>query len=608
MSLSTGHPELSDDDLSAPKPVTYQYDLRLEIGVKNEGSIVPVQLIFRDLVKRMKAAADEGAPLAVLTATDKMYFENKELSSEDFQKEFQVDNSAGKVSKVLLGFKIRTMTKLSEIKRRLLHTFLIPHHLFIRQQVGGFANGVKTYSYGFLKDDHPDHPDISMLNQRFARITSEAWKKLDKDDRKKWRQELPNVFFGDSGIMIPINFMKDRVIASAEDKGKISTNALIVSTPTKYGKLLKTLLDIALTNKRLNNLIPFALNRDNPAGYYYIVAQQSRFIENHRNIPILNVTPEAVVKTGIKGETLMQVLTGNPAIQRVAYDPQQSKYHVSTIASKYKEVHQWISRAINDNKFPYAPTVRPMKYGIGGSNSTVMSYTDIFKDAISVANESYAESTIKTTQSNVWKNRPPIAISYSLTDAAFPPLPSSPKQPTPITPSTASETFDEDTIQSAISVAIKKLEDQHRAELTKLKMEMQSKIDEVTIQMRELGEQVAIQTYQALLKEESPLATKTDHARLQHEMTMISTQLSTIINMFQSSPNIQQSETPSQFGESNFSIGRTTPTSPSRTGKRPKPSTTPEKLLSKTTEVLTQDCSVSSATSISEESMEGCED
>ena len=326
MSLSTGSPELSDDD-SVPKPVPYQYDLRLEIGVKSLDGPVPVQSIFHDLILRMKAVAADGEPVVVLTATDKMFFEHKELSSDEFQKEFHVDNVDGKISKVLLGFKLKTLTTLSEIKRRLMHTYLIPNNLFLRQHVGGFENGIKTHSYGFLKDDHPDHPDISMLNQRYARIISEAWKKLDKEDRKKWRQALPNVFFGNTGIMLPINFTKERLTATFGDKDRITTNALMVSTPTKYGKLMKVLLDIALAAKRLNNLIPFALSRDNPEGYYYMVAHQARFMENHRNIPILNVPVEAQTKPGVKGETLLQVLTSNPAIQRVAYDHQQTKYH-----------------------------------------------------------------------------------------------------------------------------------------------------------------------------------------------------------------------------------------------------------------------------------------
>ena len=62
MSVSTGRNDPSDDDLSAPTPVTYQYDLRLEISVTTGSGPVPVASIFRDLVQRLKSAADEGVP------------------------------------------------------------------------------------------------------------------------------------------------------------------------------------------------------------------------------------------------------------------------------------------------------------------------------------------------------------------------------------------------------------------------------------------------------------------------------------------------------------------------------------------------------------------
>ena len=531
MTLSSKNSEVSDDDFTTPAPPVYKYDLRLEIGVKNDGGTVPVVAIFYDMVRRLKDAADEGAPVAVLTATDKLFHENKEMTSEEFQKAFLVDNFNGKAAKVLLGFKIHSMTKLADLKSRLMHTFLIPRNLFLRQHTGGFQNGVKTFNYGFLQNDHPDHPDIPMLAQRFTRIIVEAWKKLDKDEKKKWRDETPAAFAGGQGIKIPINFTKERLAAVVDKKEKISTHALMVSTPKKFGKMFKVLLDSAITGEKLNNLIPFALARDNPNGYYYIVANQARFIDNHRNIPIMNISPDAINKAGIKGETLEQVLTGNSLIQRVAYDYQHNKYHVSTVASKYREVHEWIACALAEHDFPYEPTLRPMKYtgGVGPSKATT--YSDIFKDAISLASDNYTANTTRTTQSSAWKNRPPLAISYSLNDAAFPSL--SPSKPNaPPTPSMTSGTFDDATIQSAISTAIKKLEDQHRKELDQLKKEMQNKIDEVTHQMKELGQQVATQTYQALVKKESPLATKTDHAQLQHEMNLISTQLTTIIQMF----------------------------------------------------------------------------
>ena len=592
MTISSVNLFPSDDEVSSKKQSAYEYDLRLEIGVKETGETVPVVSIFYDLVRRLKGAADEGGPVVVLTATNKLFHENKELSSQEFQKEFQVDNTEGKVSKVLLGFKIRSLTKFSDLKRRLMHTYLMPHNLFLRQHAGGFKHGVKTYSYGFLKDDHPDHPDITKLNQRFGKIINDAWKKLDEVDKAKWRKEIPQDYFNNTGITLPITFTKERLAANHDQKERIVTNALSVATPTKYGKLLKALLDIALSGKKLNNLIPFALSRDNPTGYYYMVAHQARFIENHRNIPIMNVPVDAHLKPGNKGETLEQLLNGHTCVQRVAYEPQQTRFHVSTTAAKYKEVHQWITRMLEENRFPYDPSTRPLKYGTNNGTGTAVSYSDIFKDAISSASDSFAASTIKTTASTAWKTRPPIAISYDWNEAAFPALPSTRPAVVPPTPTTASETYDEGTIQSAISVAIKKLEEQYQAELQKLKQEMQKQIDEVTTQMKELGQQVATQTYQALVKEESPLVTKTDHAKLQHEINLISTQLTTIIGMF------KQGSTPTE------SPTNITPGSPARFVKRQKPNRTPEKH----SDPSTQDHSVSSATSTSDEGMEGCEE
>lgn len=589
MTISTVNADLSDDEAASPTPQAYKYDLRLEIGVKEPGSKVPVASIFYGLVRRLKDAADDGAPVVVMTATDKLFHETKEMPSEEFQKAFHVDNLEGKVTKVLLGFKIQSLTKLSELKRRLLHTYLIPNNLFIRPHIGGFQNGVKSYSYGFLQNDHPDHPDISMLKKRFARIVFESWKKLGKDDRAKWRKELPNLFFGSTGIVLPINFTKERISTSTENKERITTSALVVTTPTRYGKLMKALLDIAMADKKLNNLVPFALSRENSEGYYYLVAQQARFIENHRNIPIMNIPVDADIQPGNNGDTLSSVLNSHSAINRVAYDPEHHRYHVSTSAAKYKEVHQWLTKTFEELAFPYGPQVRPMKYGNTSANGAAFSYSDIFKDAMTRASDTYSVSTIKTTQSSAWRNRPPTAISYDLNEEAFPSL-TAIKKTVPATPSTTSELFDEDTIQSAISVAIKKLEVQHREELNKLKLEMQGKIDEVTIQMKELGQQVAVQTIQALVTEESPLVTKTDHANLQHEMSLISTQLSTIISMFQ-----QHQPT------------GVTPQSPTRTSKRSKPTTSPAKMLSYE-QPGTQSYPLSSATSDLEEEMEGCDE
>lgn len=136
------------------------------------------------------------------------------------------------------------------------------------------------------------------------------------------------------------------------------------------------------------------------------------------------------------------------------------KCHVSTTASKYREVYMWIDNMLKENKFPYEPSLRPLRYG------GAQMYGSIFKDAMSVATDKYSTNPSVLPAMNAWKNRPPLGISYVPTEEAFPTLPSK-KQGT--TASTTSETLEEDTIQSAISSAITKIEGQYKAELAHMR-------------------------------------------------------------------------------------------------------------------------------------------
>jgi hypothetical protein len=278
----------------------------------------------------------------------------------------------------------------------------------------------------------------------------------------------------------------------------------------------------------------------------------------------------------------------------LSYDHVQNKYHISTQALKYRELHTWIDNLLKEHQFPYEPFIRPMKYS--GTAST-MKYSSVFADAVSFANASYDASTIKTTQSNAWKQRPPLNISYDPAAAAFPPLPKK-VPPTPTTPSTTSETFEEDTIQSAISNAIKTLQEQHQREIDQLKQEMQNKMEAMENQMKELGKTIVVQTYQALSTEDSPLATKTDHIRLQNDVSVITKQLSQILQLVSKGLN-PVAPSPSSTTDSTMS--------PTRNGKRLKKNRTPEK-TNFVEDMITDDQYGPSATSDLDEESEGCED
>jgi hypothetical protein len=171
----------------------------------------------------------------------------------------------------------------------------------------------------------------------------------------------PSIYLGDNIPIIPIRFTKERITAIlAEGKERVVTHALMISTPRKFGKMLKTLLSIAVLKKRITkNLIPFALGREDPVGHYNLIAAQAQFMECHRNIPISNVPNNSIKHLGIQGKSLLQVLTGNNRIQRVAYDPKTKQYHhVSTRSNFYRETHPWISKVLEQHKFGYHPEVK----------------------------------------------------------------------------------------------------------------------------------------------------------------------------------------------------------------------------------------------------------
>ena len=134
--------------------------------------------------------------------------------------------------------------------------------------------------------------------------------------------------------------------------------------------------------------------------------------------------------------------------------------------------------------------------------------------------------------------------------------------------------------------------------MDQLKAEMQNKMTVMETQLKEIGKQVVNQTYEALLTEESPLVTKTDHAHLQSEMSLISKQLSTLIQM------ISKGRVSSDMSENQMEITM----SPPRTSKRLKQNTTPQKTNYTHGDFSTQESDVASATSSHDEGMEGCEE
>jgi hypothetical protein len=246
-------------------------------------------------------------------------------------------------------------------------------------------------------------------------------KEVDNKDKHKWQEEFPSIYLGDNFPLIPIRFTKERITASAEGKERVMTHAVMVSTPTKYGKMMKTLLSIAVIKKKITNLIPFALGKEDKIGSW----QHKQDLWRTTGTFLFSTCPTMPRRGWESKEKVCFTcsLETSNQIQRMAYDTKTKQYHVSTRSNFYRETHQWIMSALEEHKFDFKPSIRKMRfeYLLNGSKASV--YSNVFKDAISAALEYHDGSTIKTPRSNAWHQRPPLAISYVKGDEAFPHLP-----------------------------------------------------------------------------------------------------------------------------------------------------------------------------------------
>jgi hypothetical protein len=132
-----------------------------------------------------------------------------------------------------------------------------------------------------------------------------------------------------------------------------------------------------------------------------------------------------------------------------------------------------------------------------------------------------------------------------------------------------------------------------------MKQQFEERLQTIESKVLDVGLQVVTQTYQALVSEDTPLATKADQMGLQHQINNINGQLSQIIGLLKNSSDKQDiRESP---------IGPCFPTPPC-TRKRPNQTRIPEKSENDDDTYFTQEAFETSAASNLDIGMEGCED
>jgi hypothetical protein len=226
------------------------------------------------------------------------------------------------------------------------------------------------------------------------------------------------------------------------------------------------------------------------------------------------------------------LLEKSPAIQSIRHDAATDRVHITTSTMHFPALCQWIDTELLSVPFPFVFT-RLSAAKSSRPKSSNSKYASLFTDQHSVATQdSFDASTI--SRNTVWTKSPPLAIEYSYdpSPTAFPPLSPAPKQSVD-TPSTAPSTLaDETAFTSAIGLAIKKTEQGFQKQLKTIQ-ELDQRLGTLEKTMELMVANIIKQTYGSLTGENSPFASKLDHAILQADVNSISTKMDSVLSLLQ---------------------------------------------------------------------------
>jgi hypothetical protein len=393
-------------------PKTYQYDLKLEVGISQGVEIISVNAIFADFLQLMTDAA--GHPLSVSDTLNHPVTMDQPPDGADFKTFCCVEVVEGKARKILLGFKLQTPIPMSTLKHRMFD-YLQKNKLFLCVHHSGFSHGIHSVYLGYLIEEAP---------------TATATNLWGKESRSKCNS--PGI------IPTPFLLPYEPILLTT------FTHGLYVSTPVAYAEAVKNILDgIIVHTKTMPALIPSALRRENASLYYAMLIRQAKFMHFHQNIQITDIDPACF------DCDLRPILESNPQVHRVYLDTDNRRAHVSTTETSSFSVQDWIDAKLANLPVDYHPTrATPAGRNKGSNKTTATKYSQLFSEVATQASDNsiFDPSTIKTTCSHTWTRRPPMRIEYDVTATASPPLPK--KSSTVDTPITQAVTVESDNLQN----------------------------------------------------------------------------------------------------------------------------------------------------------------
>ena len=391
----------------------------------------------------------------------------------------------------------------------------------MKLHTGNFDHGVNWVNLGFLMDMHPNFGNLEAITNDIVQSIVNGWHHDDHYWNKDRRAAIQQIYDPDGKQVFkpsefPIIVRTDNVTAQSKNGNQIRTYAVTVTTPAKFQRTGKMLLDyLFLTKRSLKNYIPMAFRTEDPNEFFELIKQHENWMTNHRNIQLRNVSTIEQFRTTIStvdNNTLENLISKIPEVINFQFDSQRQRVNVSVAVENYMTTIESLDKAIRTSQFEFPVFVKkPKQHTTSSPNSSTtgrFSYASALAfhkqeratKSVYTQNSHDDHSTSSKTSLRPWSQRPiPKTINFvDVNDFPFlrtkKNLPTDPERndssnatpaqfkpethnrstsPHPTHISHISDTLSSSTIEKTIAEAINEINKKYQKDLDELKAEIQ---------------------------------------------------------------------------------------------------------------------------------------
>lgn len=529
-----GPSDSSDTSLS-------RYITRVEFPVKESLSNAPL------LLQRLLAALVAKIPGIIFYSAgdDKIDIEDFPSAKAEFDQFFSTIVTESRNQRLVVGFEIRSVQSFHTIKTSV-WSFLKTHDIFLKKHSGSLAK-MDIVSIGYIHRAHPTFTSHDNLREEiFAAIHAKI-------------QDMPPAELEQLRIApdtpIPDLFLSTGRINGTFANGKIQSNVLYVQAERIHADLLRPIIEKCFSDK-IMTFIPNSLRREDPELFGKFLCHQNDFLEHHRNIAVVALSPEAMDHEehpdmsppdvpNPPGENLWNSLRFIPGVRRIdscRRTPDLGKWNISTTKENYPSVTAWI-----DTNLPTLFAALPMEIQVNSVNDefdtprrltrTTRSYTPRGSTP-SAYNSSLASRlgspSADTVQRSAWRpHQPVVDISYAFNDNEFPPMA---KKLHSETKSTASTSYVSSISEQALKSAIAAESDKLKAANDARSSAIDARIQSIETSLQTLAQTLVQEIFLKLSGVDSPFVTAT---QLDSKLDKLSRQIEQLAQAATATPAIK---------------------------------------------------------------------